>query len=202
MCHFWKFSIIRYTRLEQKVNGQSVNDNDNRKLYNKPLIDFSALTALHGDVSCFRVWKHIETSLVNNVLWWDCSCGPHLIIPASLSAESSPIGSRRGCHWDTAGLEESKHPYCELLMQGIGENGERGPAAMGEAGSANKQGRLRRGTRPSWEAQPQPVSWFDLTSWANTATPRPSSDLQTCQLMSGHCGKLLGLWEPVRQQRM
>lgn len=45
----------------------------------------------------------------------------------------------------------------------------------------------------------------DLTLWhpeQNTATPRPSSDLQTCQLMSGHCGKLLGLWEPVRQQRI
>ena len=31
---------------------QNVNDNDNYKLYNKPLINFKLLTTLHCDVNC------------------------------------------------------------------------------------------------------------------------------------------------------
>ena len=53
--------------LNKNLMQQNVNDNDNQKLYNKPLINFKLLTTLHGDINCITLQKHIDTSPVNNV---------------------------------------------------------------------------------------------------------------------------------------
>lgn len=46
----------------------------------------------------------------------------------------------------SAGLEESKHLYCELMMEGSGEHGDRGPTAMRKQVLLTSR-ELRRGSK-------------------------------------------------------
>ena len=99
-----------------------------------------------------------------------------------------------------AGLEEANVHSVNCWCREVGRMGTAVPQPW-ENGFCQQAASLEGDPRPSWEAQSQPVPWFDLgASWAKHGHTTAQFCLQTRQLMSGHCGELLGLREPVRQQ--
>lgn len=113
-----------------------------------------------------------------------------------------------------AGLNDSKHPCCELPIrateQGTGGGSRRravprrGTGQQGlereEMSSANDPGSRKRPLSPKWELPPRPSAGFQSSEKPATLSALPS-DLQVCEWINGCFFKLLNVWWFVVQQQ-
>ena len=86
------------------------------------------------------------------------------------------------------------------MMEGSGENGDCGPTAMRKWVLLTSR-ELRRGPKAQLRSAASASARIWPCDILNKTWPHHRPLLQTCEL-SGHCGKLVGLWGPVRQQWM